>query len=272
MGDRGPDRRSHVTDVREVPFWVTHSGVSVAALLTLPPRSRRLVALLQVGGGVPRFHRNRAWVHAARQLAARGVATVRMDYPGTGDSTGAAALNLERPPVDAVTAVVEAARLATGIERLGVVGQCLGVRTAIDLATVIEACDRLALVMPVTMGPALRGSAGPGMRAVRKATAGRLGRLKRRARQHRDRRELQRGADLNPALATLVERADVLVLHGGTSASRAWIHGRAAELSRVSDQHGVEVRELPTVGATGFRALEVQLATRAAIVEWFAPT
>jgi pimeloyl-ACP methyl ester carboxylesterase len=254
----------------EIPYWVPHGDTSIASVLTVPPDPTRLVALLQVGGGVPRTHRNRAWVHAARQLGDRGVATLRMDYPGTGDSTGEATLSLERPPADAVIAVIEHARRVTGIARVGVAGQCLGVRTAIEAASAIAACDRLALVMPVTLRPALRGSEGPRMVAVRKATAGRLRRLKRRARQRWDRLDVRRGAALDPAIGTIASRADVLLLHGGTGASRAWVAERAAELTAASTRHRVEMRALPTVGASGFRALDVQLATRAALSEWFA--
>jgi dienelactone hydrolase len=254
----------------EIPYWVPHGDTSIAAYLTLPPDPSRLVALLQVGGGVPRTHRNRAWVLAARQLAERRVATLRMDYPGTGDSTGEAALSLERPPADAVITVIEHAQGVTGIDRVGVAGQCLGVRTAIEAAAAISACDRLALVMPVTLRPALRGSEGPRLAAVRKATAGRLRRLKRRARQRWDHLDVRRGAELDPAIGAIARHADVLVLHGGTGASRAWVSEQAAELTATSLPHHVEMRALPTVGATGFRALDVQLATRAALTEWFA--
>jgi dienelactone hydrolase len=254
----------------EIPYWVPLGATSIAACLTVPPESTRLVALLQVGGGVPRTHRNRAWVHAARQLAERGVATLRMDYPGTGDSTGEAVMSLERPPAEAVIAVIEHARTVTGIERLGVAGQCLGVRTAIEAASAIAACDRLALVMPVTVRPALHGSDGPRMSAVRRATAGRLRRLKRRARQRWDHLDMWRGAALDPAIEAIAGHADVLLLHGGTSASRAWVRDRAAALSTAASPHRVEMRELPTVGAAGFRALDVQLATRGALTDWFA--
>jgi hypothetical protein len=203
----------------EIPYWVPHGDTSIAACLTMPPDPSRLVALLQVGGGVPRTHRNRAWVHAARQLGDRGVATVRMDYPGTGDSTGEAALSLDRPPADAVIAVIEHAQRVTGIDRVGVAGQCLGVRAAIEAASAIAACDRLALVMPVTLRPALRGSEGPRLAAVRKATAGRFRRLKRRARQRWDHLDVRRGADLDPAIGAIASHANVLLLHGGTGAS-----------------------------------------------------
>ena len=256
--------------ILEIPYWVPHGATSIAACLTLPSDATRLVALLQVGGGVPRTHRNRAWVHAARQLGDRGVATLRMDYPGTGDSTGEAAMSLERPPADAVIAVIEHARCVTGIDRVGVAGQCLGVRTAIEAAAAIGACDRLALVMPVTLRPALRGSEGPRLAAVRKATAGRLRRLKRRVRQRWDHLDVRRGAELDPAIGAIASHADVLLLHGGTGASRAWVGERAADLTAASFPHRVEMQPLPTVGATGFRALDVQLATRAALTEWFA--
>jgi pimeloyl-ACP methyl ester carboxylesterase len=254
----------------EIPYWVPHGDTAIAVCLTVPPDATRLVALLQVGGGVPRTHRNRAWVYAARQLAERGVATLRMDYPGTGDSTGEASLSLERPPADAVIEVIDHARRVTGIDRIGVAGQCLGVRTAIEAASAISACDSLVLVMPVTLRPALRGSDGPRLAVVRKATAGRLRRLKRRARQRWDHLDVRRGASLDPAIETVTSRADLLLLHGGTSASRAWLDARAAELSAASPRHRVQMQALPTIGASGFRALDVQVATRAALTEWFA--
>src|SRR5207248_11294939 len=79
--------------------YVRHGNERLAAILTVPRRPRGLVALLQ-GFGATRSHRNRLWTWISDDLAGRGMATVRFDYPGMGDSTGDADWDLNDPPTD----------------------------------------------------------------------------------------------------------------------------------------------------------------------------
>src|SRR2546421_331630 len=90
------------------PVYVRHGNERLAAILTVPARPRALVALLQ-GFGATRSHRNRLWTWISNDLAEQGIASVRFDYPGMGDSTGVADWDLNDPPTDAAARVVDAA-------------------------------------------------------------------------------------------------------------------------------------------------------------------
>jgi pimeloyl-ACP methyl ester carboxylesterase len=74
------------------------------------------------------------WVRAARELAGQGIASLRFDYHGVGDSTGEVELQLETPlDVDACGAA-DLLRSATGVSRLAFVATCFGGRTAMAAA------------------------------------------------------------------------------------------------------------------------------------------
>jgi len=81
----------------------------------------------------PRSHRNRMWIEGARRLAARGFATFRFDYHGTGDSEGEPAfLNPNRPYRDDANAVLRFVRERFGHPRFLVLGACFDARTALS--------------------------------------------------------------------------------------------------------------------------------------------
>jgi pimeloyl-ACP methyl ester carboxylesterase len=77
------------------------------------------------------MYHGRTWVHVARRLAPRGLAVLRFDYRGVGESHGlAGTLRLAEPfTEDAIEAAELLLRL--GIDRLLVVGTCFGGHIAI---------------------------------------------------------------------------------------------------------------------------------------------
>ena len=75
--------------MNEHPMFVPWAdGEHLAAMLTVPDAPSRGLVLLLQGLGPPRSHRYQLWTRTARALAERGIASVRMDYPQVGDSTG----------------------------------------------------------------------------------------------------------------------------------------------------------------------------------------
>lgn len=121
----------------EYPVFVPAGEERLAAVICAPTGELAdLGVVLLTGGNYTRTHRNRMWVRAARELAGRGVASIRFDYHGVGDSTGRVVLELEAPlDIDAHGAA-DLLKAATGVSRLAFVSTCFGGRTAMAAAAV----------------------------------------------------------------------------------------------------------------------------------------
>lgn len=93
----------------------------------------------------------------AERLAARGLPTLRFDYPGCGDSLGddegPARLEVWRA---SVAPAVAALREATGVKSVALVGLRLGGALALQAATSIDDIAAVALLAPVVSGRAYR--------------------------------------------------------------------------------------------------------------------
>ena len=127
--DRREDMRVETT--REYPVWIQVKDHHIAAIVALPEGDPRAVVLFTTGGGgAPRSQRFRLWTRAARELADRGIASVRMEYEGVGDSTGAGRIGLKwsQLPTDDVIEVARFAMSVTGTTQLGMSGNCAGAR------------------------------------------------------------------------------------------------------------------------------------------------
>ncbi|HYS68369.1 MAG TPA: alpha/beta hydrolase family protein [Paraburkholderia sp.] len=95
----------------------------------------------------------RGWRELAEALAARGIAALRFDYPGTGDSSG----NEDDPQrlrawLDSIKAAAAWLRAETGAPRLSLCGLRLGATLAALAAEEMGGVDNLALLMPVSSG------------------------------------------------------------------------------------------------------------------------
>jgi pimeloyl-ACP methyl ester carboxylesterase len=119
----------------EYPVFVPAGGERLAAVICAPAGELAdLGVVLLTGGNYTRTHRNRMWVRAARELAERGVPSIRFDYHGVGDSTGRVVLELETPLDADANGVADLLRSATGVSRLAFVSTCFGGRTAMAAA------------------------------------------------------------------------------------------------------------------------------------------
>lgn len=160
----------------EYPVFVPAGGERLAGVICAPAGELEdLGVVLFTGGNYTRAHRNRMWVRAARQLAERGVPSIRFDYHGVGDSTGRLVVDLETPLEDDANGVADLLRRATGVTRLAFVATCFGGRTA------MAASARRADVVSATLFP---------LPVLVPATAPTRAPLRRRIRQRIKRSEL----------------------------------------------------------------------------------
>ncbi len=110
----------------------------LAAVLTLPSQIKRSGVVLMVNNGVARsIGPARAWVEWARQWAGMGVATLRLDLSGLGESPTRpgqrAASQYPAEAIDDFAAAIEALR-SRGLAPVVTVGLCSGAFLGIDAA------------------------------------------------------------------------------------------------------------------------------------------
>lgn len=248
----------------EYPLFIPFEGDHLAAVVTVPDGNpRALVLLLQGAGGAPHSHRYRLWTRTARALASRGFAAIRMDYRGIGDSTGSYRFAMEEPPVEEAVAMAAKGLHWVGVDRMGVVGNCIGARTAVGLAAQMEACVSVVCLLPMALGPVLRDRtprAGGGIHRTVRSIPG-FRRLAPRVKRLGTYRRLRFLPDVEDAL----RRGTLLFLHGGTPSSRAQLSHSVADLSKAellaAPAPGVaRVRFLPSDGVMGLRPFETQQA------------
>lgn len=257
---------------KEYPIFVPVGREHVAAVITVPESPRGLVHLLQGGGGQSRTHRNRSWVRAARGLADKGIASVHMDYPGIGDSTGVRAFEIGSPPVDAALAVARVALEAVGVERFAAVANCIGIPTALGIATQIRSCEAVVCIVPAALGPLTEFRRVNKMGSARRAIGQRVPAIRDVVRRLRPSGSggSAPATRLRPEMATLLRSARILILHGGTEDSWRQLETQVSRLrAEVGEEAGrrLETGVLPTEGA-GFRELHIQQAMVDASIEW----
>jgi pimeloyl-ACP methyl ester carboxylesterase len=134
--------------IEEFPFFAPGRAGEIFGILTRPAGKEPTVSvvLLTGGGAPPSFNRNRLSTTLARRLAELGLATVRFDYHGMGESGGQTErFRLDQPFVDDVRAVVDTVR-SVGVERVVLVGSCFGARTALAASNELDDVDAVALV------------------------------------------------------------------------------------------------------------------------------
>jgi len=139
---------------KAIALAVPSRGASVPAVLTLPDKAGALPLVVMAHGHGGSKEENGGFTAIAEALAARGVASVRMDFPGCGASTEAFTANT----VTNMLADMEAARAAAAARapidaaNTGVFGYSMGGRLAILSAA--KGYRSMGLLAPVgTDGP-----------------------------------------------------------------------------------------------------------------------
>jgi pimeloyl-ACP methyl ester carboxylesterase len=245
--------------MEEHPVFIPYGEWHLAATLALPSGDPRGLVLLLTGLAATRSHRFGMWTRAARRLAEDlSLASLRLDYAGTGDSTRYAA----RWTGDTWEQVAAALRFglgATGVSAFGVAGNCLGGRHALRLAAERPDCVGAVCIRPDLAPTEPRGLLGIARR-IRGSSEPVSG----------ERREVDPGTR-ELLIASAPTR--VLFLFGRTEA-RDVDHAARAALSELLRQlpepadGRLELRVLEDVPLVGFRSVEAQARTIDAVREW----
>jgi pimeloyl-ACP methyl ester carboxylesterase len=259
-----------VSDWRELPIFAPFEDEYIASVVTTPSDSPpRALVLLLTGWGATRSHRGRIWTLVARSLAERGIASVRFDYPGIGDSTGTAEPSVDAPPVAEVMAVLDAARRVTGDLEVGLAGNCIGAQVAFSVAARVPECRTVVGIVLRKPGDlVIHGRRGDRSRkAVYGAVKTRPG-LTRVARRlfapikHRPSRFM-------PDVESVLRSRSCLLLFLGEERPAGVLARGVAGLSPDAGTERSEVRHVPTPPIVGFKIpLDLQPDLISAVVEW----
>ena len=87
--DRGRARAGIAVSYEERPFFFACGGESLLGIVAAPPAPAEVGVLVIVGGPQYRVGSHRQFVLLARALAGAGIACMRFDHRGAGDSSGA---------------------------------------------------------------------------------------------------------------------------------------------------------------------------------------
>ncbi len=129
----------------EEPFIFARADMPLFGMLHRPVGTPRLGLVTCHPFAEEKLWSHRVFVSMARALAANGIAVLRFDFTGAGDSGGTTTdASLDVYLQDLAAAVGELERRIPGLERIGLVGLRLGASVAALLAERAQTDDRLA--------------------------------------------------------------------------------------------------------------------------------
>jgi pimeloyl-ACP methyl ester carboxylesterase len=261
--------------VKEYPVFVPYQGEHLAATLTVPDADPQALVLLLAGTGAPRSHRFQLWTRTARSLAEQGLASIRLDYRGIGDSAG----RLVQPVLgdqrtDQAISAAQFGMRACAVDRLAVIGNCSGGVIGLGVTARMPECEAAVLILPRLVH--MKGVS----RAAIEVRKSRLGAAVRRRPFLRRiaHRTLKTGRDVaSPPVAQFfepaLERARLLFVY--SDLDRDPYVGRSQRLLQVmrsklpADRRGrVELSVIDEGPLSGFESLPVQERVIEDVVRW----
>ncbi len=260
-------------ELREHGVFVPVGGRVLGAVVSLPEREPRgVVALTTGGGGALRSHHFAVWTRVARGLAERGIASIRMEHAGVGDSTGVARMDFKELPVEDVKAVARFGLEVTGSQHLGLCGNCGGARAALHAARSLPESETLLLLWMKPLASTKRTATRARRAAI--AAAGRLpGPVKRIVERLYWKTQSRKGhsGPIVTALSEVGRRAHILLMETN-SALAGDVPRFAADLRRSGTDRRIELRGVDGTTLQAFRDLESQRQLVEEIVRWFDET
>jgi pimeloyl-ACP methyl ester carboxylesterase len=262
--------------MREFPLFVPFGREHLAAVATLPDEEPTGLVLLATGTGAPRSHRFQLWTTAARRLADQGLATVRMDYLGIGDSTGRV---MDRnmgelgQRMDEAVAVARFAMRAMGTERLAVLGNCSGGLVVLGAAARLPTCIGTVCVLPRVLQPTGINRMVIGMRGSRLASMVRSNALLRRLLGPLKGRKGKARSLVRDSMGVVLEHGRLLFVYSKQDTD-AYNERSRTQLKRIlgalpAESRGrFELRILPDGPLAGFESIQVQRAVIDTVVDW----
>jgi hypothetical protein len=253
---------------REFPAFVPVGQEHAATVLAVPAgNARGLVILMTGGGGAPRSHRSSLFTRVARALTDVGVASIRIDPAGIGDSTGIPAFTLSSPPVEATLAAARFAIQATGIQVLGMAGNCGGARATMELFPQLPQLRTAALMFlkPLAFGR----TSNPAVVGVKGAVS-RIPLLGPAARKAYWWSQSGRAKPIVEQLRGMIGKVDLLLLEADSEKAGKLLRGGYG--LRGDGATRFEIRELPGGAVRAFRSPERQRFAIDTLVRWFDET
>ncbi|MDQ1830162.1 hydrolase 1, exosortase A system-associated [Massilia scottii] len=141
-------------DYREDVLSFNCGGDALFGIVSVPAQVTRRAVLIVVGGPQYRVGSHRQFTTLARALAAQGIASLRFDYRGMGDSDGAMR-DFEAVGEDLRAAVDNLFKALPGVEEVVIWGLCDGASAAI-----FYAADDVRVTGLVLLNPWVRTSGG----------------------------------------------------------------------------------------------------------------
>jgi pimeloyl-ACP methyl ester carboxylesterase len=260
--------------VREFPLFIPHEKEHLGAVATVPDGEARAMVLLLTGTGAPRSHRFQMWTKAARGLAEHGIASLRLDYLGVGDSTGVSdEVPLDEDAVGQMLSAVRFGARAVGTDRIGVVGNCSGALTALYLASELPNCEGAICILPRVLQPSGVNKIVIGARGSKLASVVRSNRLLRPlANRFRGRRGRLRSS-VGMAFRRALAHGRMLFVYSeqDTDAySRETVEVIERMLASLPEASRArfELRVLTNGPLSGFEAVEIQRDVIETVVSW----
>jgi pimeloyl-ACP methyl ester carboxylesterase len=261
--------------MRNYPVFIPYGKDRLAAVLTVPDGEPRGLVLLLTGGSAARSHRFKVWTRTAEQLASEhDLASVRMDYRGTGDSTGALRQwKMSEMPVDQALEVLRFAQVAAGVRRVAVVGNCMGARLALEVALRVPECVGTLCIRTPILGP---GAAGKLLEKVKRGplaiSVRRDGFLRQVVARRLLKRKKRSSAWVRRPVARTLEQGHLLFLYSEQDFTfneqvRRELDEMASRL-RPKQRARYELRVLSGGWLKGFESLDIQTRVIDAVVDW----
>jgi pimeloyl-ACP methyl ester carboxylesterase len=138
--------------MREIPVFIPHGGGHLAAVVAVPRSDPTGLVLLLTGIGLPQVIGGNLWSRVASRLAEHGLASVRFDYEGIGESTGLVtrfSLSETESVVAQASTVLESTRRAVGVKQFALAGTCIGSRVTLELARMPDCVAAVCLAAPL---------------------------------------------------------------------------------------------------------------------------
>ena len=138
--------------MKQFPLFVEAGDDHVASVLTVPEGNPRGVVISLSGTGRHNLIGSTMCANLSQRLVERGLAHVRLDYAGVGDSPGLVTtwvLSDVGAASQQARAVLGAVTEALGVRRFVVVGACYGGRVALSLVSDPDCCGAVCLALPV---------------------------------------------------------------------------------------------------------------------------
>jgi pimeloyl-ACP methyl ester carboxylesterase len=138
--------------VKQFPLFAEAGADHVASVVTIPDGEPRGVVISLSGTGRHNPIGSTMCTHLSQRLVERGLAHVRLDYAGVGDSPGLVptwVLSDVGAAAQQARAALGAATEALDVRRFVVVGTCYGSRVALSLVSDPDCCGAVCLAPPV---------------------------------------------------------------------------------------------------------------------------